>query len=243
MPLLVSVRSAEEVAAALAGGADIIDAKEPARGSLGPVEAAVLAAIARRTPGSVPLSVALGDCASAGEVRAAIDAARLPKRGAPAYLKLGFAGVASVERIAELLETAVAAAAEAANESRIVAVAYADHGAAGTLTPEDVLRAAIAARANGFLVDTLQKDGRVLLDHLSLERLTALSLSARGAGLLFALAGSLEPDAISRVAAIADVVGVRGAACRGGRAGVVDAVRVAELRRRVGPRPRLASVG
>ena len=35
MRLLVSVRSAEEVSAALAGGADIIDAKEPERGSLG----------------------------------------------------------------------------------------------------------------------------------------------------------------------------------------------------------------
>ena len=50
MRLLVSVRSAEEVAAALAGGADIIDAKEPARGSLGAVTATVLSAIAARTP-------------------------------------------------------------------------------------------------------------------------------------------------------------------------------------------------
>ena len=57
MRLLVSVRSAEEVSAALAGGADIIDAKEPARGSLGRVTPAVLSAIAARTPASVPLSV------------------------------------------------------------------------------------------------------------------------------------------------------------------------------------------
>ena len=40
MQLLVSVRSAVEVAPALAGGADIIDAKEPDRGSLGAVSAA-----------------------------------------------------------------------------------------------------------------------------------------------------------------------------------------------------------
>ena len=37
MQLLVSVRSAEEAAAALAGGADLIDAKDPAAGPLGPV--------------------------------------------------------------------------------------------------------------------------------------------------------------------------------------------------------------
>ena len=37
MKLLVSVRNATEAAAARAGGADIIDAKEPAAGALGAV--------------------------------------------------------------------------------------------------------------------------------------------------------------------------------------------------------------
>ena len=61
MQLLVSVRSEAEVAAALAGGADLIDAKEPALGSLGPVGGAELLAIAARVPETVPLSAALGD--------------------------------------------------------------------------------------------------------------------------------------------------------------------------------------
>jgi len=87
--LLVSVRSVEEVSAALAGGADIIDAKEPARGSLGRVTPAVLSAIAARTPASVPLSVALGDCADLDTLRAALDGVRLGERIAPVYLKLG----------------------------------------------------------------------------------------------------------------------------------------------------------
>jgi (5-formylfuran-3-yl)methyl phosphate synthase len=239
MPLLVSVRSAEEVAAALAGGADIIDAKEPARGSLGAVSAAVLAAIAARTPGTIPLSVALGDCTSEAEVQAVVDAAQVPGRSAPVYLKLGFAGVASVERVTELLVTAVAAAAEGASARCIVGVAYADHREAGALPPEDVLRATRAAGASGFLADTWRKDGRGLLDHLSLARLGGLSLRARAAGLLFAVAGSLDSHAIPHLAAIADVLGVRGAACRGGRSGSVDAERVAELRRQLGTRPAL----
>src|SRR5687768_1630805 len=113
MRLLVSVRSAEEVAAALAGGADIIDAKEPARGSLGPVTPAVLAAIAACTPASVPLSVALGDGTGRGELRAALDAVRTEKRRAPVYLKVGFAGVQSVDRITAMLEAATASAAGA----------------------------------------------------------------------------------------------------------------------------------
>jgi (5-formylfuran-3-yl)methyl phosphate synthase len=239
MPLLVSVRSAEEVSAALAGGADIIDAKEPARGSLGAVDPEVLWAIAARTPWSVPLSVALGDCATEAEVRRAVRAVRLPKRSAPVYLKLGFAGSASLERVRRLLRAAVATATSSVLDPDIVGVAYADHRARGTLSPEDVLRAAAAARVTGLLIDTFRKDGRGLLDHLPLARLSALAQRARAAGLLFAVAGSLDPAAISRVAPIADVVGVRGAACQGGRAGTVTAERVAELRRGAVARPRL----
>ena len=233
MRLLVSVRSAEEVGAALAGGADIIDAKEPARGSLGAVSATVLSAIAARTPAWVPLSVALGDCTGLDELQVSMDAARIEERRAPVYLKLGFAGTRSLGRIIALLRSAVANA----GPGGIVAVGYADHGTARTLSPEDVLRAAATAGARGFLVDTWRKDERALLDHLSIERLASLSMGARAAGLLLALAGSLDGDAIARVAGIADVVGVRGAACRGGRSGEVDAGRVAELRRRVCPAP------
>jgi hypothetical protein len=49
--------------------------------------------------------------------------------------------------------------------------------------------------------------------------------------MVFAVAGSLNITAIARLAAIADVVGVRGAACRGGRSGTVDAGLVRGLRR------------
>jgi (5-formylfuran-3-yl)methyl phosphate synthase len=241
MPLLVSVRSGEEVSAALAGGADIIDAKEPARGSLGAVDPEVLSAIAARTPGSVPLSVALGDCATEEEARRAVSAARLPKRSAPVYLKLGFAGVASVERVVSLLQTAITTATASVLDPDIVGVAYADHRGAGTIPPEDVLHATVAARARGLLIDTYRKDGRGLLDHLSLDRVSALSVSARAAGLLFAVAGSLDSDAISRLAPMADILGVRGAACRGGRTGTVTAELVAELRRLAFARPALAA--
>lgn len=234
MSLLVSVRSAEEVGAALAGGADIIDAKEPTHGSLGAVSPAVLRAIADRTPEAIPLSAALGDCTGEAEIRAAVRASRVPARGGRLYLKVGFAGVASAARITGLLRTALAAAAGSRGAGRIVAVAYADHRDAGTLSPADVLGAAAGAGASAFLVDTRRKDRGGLLDHLSLGQLTTLSLDARAAGLLFAVAGSLDARAVSRLSAIADVIGVRGAACRGGRTGAVDARRVARLRRSIG---------
>src|SRR3712207_1522808 len=43
--LLVSVRSAAEAGTALEGGADIVDAKEPARGPLGAVDPVTIAEI------------------------------------------------------------------------------------------------------------------------------------------------------------------------------------------------------
>ena len=46
--LLVSVRSAAEAEAALLGGADVIDVKEPDRGPLGRADDAVIAAVVRR---------------------------------------------------------------------------------------------------------------------------------------------------------------------------------------------------
>src|SRR5687768_14023842 len=95
MQLLVSVRSAAEVGAALLGAADIIDAKEPARGSLGPVSASTLAEILARVPPECPFSVAMGDLASPEEVITAFGSLDLPVREAPTYLKLGFAGVRS----------------------------------------------------------------------------------------------------------------------------------------------------
>jgi (5-formylfuran-3-yl)methyl phosphate synthase len=68
MRLLVSVRSASEVGAALAGGADIIDAKEPRHGSLGAVSRRTLASITAVVPPECPLSIALGDLTTQPEV-------------------------------------------------------------------------------------------------------------------------------------------------------------------------------
>src|SRR3954454_6660925 len=59
--LLVSVRSADEARAAVAGGATIVDVKEPDRGPLGCAGAATWRAVRRVVPATVPVSVALGE--------------------------------------------------------------------------------------------------------------------------------------------------------------------------------------
>jgi len=233
MRLLVSVRAGDEVAAALAGGADIIDAKEPARGSLGPVSPEVLQAIAARMPAAVPLSVALGDFTEPDAVRLAVAGVKVPGRRAPTYVKLGFAGERSEAAVTSLVAAAVADAAATPLRPIVVPVAYADHENAGSPAPEDLLRAAMAAGSRAFLIDTCLKDGRALLEWIALERLRRLSADARSAGMLLAIAGSLDLAALDHLAGIADVIGVRGAACRGGREGSVEAALVRRVRDRL----------
>jgi uncharacterized protein (UPF0264 family) len=232
MRLLVSLRAADEVAAALAGGADIIDAKEPAHGSLGPVSPDVLRAISSRVPSSVPFSIALGDFTDTVAVEDAVSIAGRTRQQGPLYLKLGFAGEPSAEAVSTLIGVAHRAAHPAPG-AVVVPVAYADSVNAGSPLPEDILSAAVGAAARAFLVDTYTKDGCGLLDWLDPERLRSLARRARAASMVFGLAGSLDLGAVEQVAGLADVVGVRGAACRGGRGGTVDTALVRSLRERL----------
>ena len=59
--LLVSVRDAAEAEAALAGGADLIDVKEPSRGPLGRADAGVIRYVVKAVGGRAPVSAALGE--------------------------------------------------------------------------------------------------------------------------------------------------------------------------------------
>jgi len=229
MQLLVSVRSAGEVAAALAGGADIIDAKEPSRGSLGPVDPSVLREISASVPPSVPLSVALGDFqdgAAAGDAIAALD---LMARPAGVFVKLGLAGVVRRAATAALFRSAAEAAGATLCRPRVVAVAYADRNAG--LAPGEIMQLAAQAGAEGVLLDTLAKDGRDLFAVMAAREVRIWVESARAAGLITAIAGSLRPESLQSVREIGPgVLGVRGAACAGGRGGSIDVEKVRALR-------------
>jgi uncharacterized protein (UPF0264 family) len=227
--LLVSVRSPDEVGAALSGGADIVDAKDPTRGTLGPVADDVLDAIDAQVPLEVPLSAALGDVGSVEAIRAAFVALRMQRRST-AYVKLGFDGVPGERELLTLLDAAAAAAARHPARPRLIAVACADRDRLAT----PILQNARQAGAAGILLDTAAKDGRTLLDVWPETRLRDWVQAGRSAGLEVALAGSLGPADLARIAALApDIVGVRGAACAGGRGGTVDAGRVRSLRARL----------
>jgi uncharacterized protein (UPF0264 family) len=230
MRLLVSVRSAAEVAAAVAGGADIVDAKEPARGALGAVSGHVLREIALGVPAGVSLSIALGDPRDVAALEVAMAALEgLAPRPSRVYVKIGLSTAG--DRAKALLGALVDLASRTAIRPSVIAVAYADHLAAGAPAPETVARLAAATGAEGVLLDTWAKDRGDLFHHLPEPSLRAWIGQARSAELLVALAGSLSIEGVRAVAELpADIVGVRGAACLGGREGVVSEGRVAELK-------------
>jgi len=231
MRLLVSVRAEEEVAAALDGGADIIDAKEPSHGSIGAVSPSVLGRIIERVPAEYPLSIALGDVANPRQVELAISALDLPRRIGPIYLKVGFAAVTSTYAVAELLRTAVQAAAGHSACPHIIAVAYADYSLTQTVHAESIMAAALDAGCAGILLDTFRKIGGNLLTWYPTDALARWIGDGRESGLLTAIAGGLGTKEVAGVSALEpDVLGVRGAACDGGRTGGVNSIRVAQLR-------------
>jgi uncharacterized protein (UPF0264 family) len=234
MRLLVSVSSAAEASAALAGGADVIDAKDPRAGALGAVAVDVLRDIGKAVAGARLVTAALGDASDEAETeRAAYDFA-----GAGAALvKVGFGGISSVQRIGALTAAAVRGARAAGDGSGgVVAVAYADAERVGGLTAGAFVEIAAHAGAIGLLLDTADKAGPGLRGLVSPAALRTWVSEAHDAGLLVALAGKLGADDLAFVRdAGADIVGVRGAACDDGRTGRVSPERVALLRALCGP--------
>lgn len=230
MQLLVSVQSVEEARIARAGGADIVDAKDPARGALGPVAPGVLASIRAALPNEVPVSAALGEVGSPEEVRAAL--ADLPE--GLAFVKLGFPGTEDRALVEQLLREAVACAAPLPGPPKVIAVAFADRVSGGEFALSAWAEPVARSGAHGLLVDTASKAGGTLRDHVALDDLRLLGAALAGWGLLYALGGSLTAEDVSLArSAGADVLGVRGAVTTGARTAIIDGGRVAALAARV----------
>jgi uncharacterized protein (UPF0264 family) len=226
MRLLVSVRSAEEAVEASEGGADVIDAKEPDAGALGAVRPDVLREIRAAVPSHQLVSAALGDADDAGTIE---HRARVYAASGATFVKVGFAGGADAALVEEIIAACARGCRDAA--SGVIAVAYAD-APAGTSVDAMVLPA-IAARAGarGVLVDTADKHGAGLTALWTVPELSAWVACVRECGLLAAVAGRLGLGDLAIVCdAGADIAGVRGAACAGGRNGRVSVNRIRELR-------------
>ena len=216
--LLVSVRDASEAVVALLAGVDLLDCKEPHRGSLGRPSAAMLReVIAARDQSSpqTPVSVALGELAELSPEVA--DTRRGDAYRGIQYIKLGLSELvdnmdwrnrwrSEVRRIR----------ASSPSPPQVVAVAYADADAARSPAIGDVLATACELDCAGLLFDTWSKSGGRLLTHLAPPDLARWAERIHAAGLFVAVAGQLQSADLAELSGVpVDVVAVRSAVCAG----------------------------
>lgn len=234
MKLLVSPVDAEEAQEAVKGGADIIDVKNPAEGSLGASFPWVIRRVLEVVPSSVETSATLGDL-DFKPGTASLAAYALASLGVD-YIKAGFYGIRSEEQALSMAEAIVKAARDF--DAKVVLAGYADHALIGSIPPLALIPVAAEAGAAGVMVDTAVKRGGSLLEHMSLKELAHFVEEAHSRGLFCALAGGLRRRHLHKLRRTgADIVGVRGAACTSGNRerGRIVAERVRLLKQLVGP--------
>jgi hypothetical protein len=233
--LLVSVRNTLEAQAAVAGGCDLLDIKEPDRGPLGMADPDVIEAVAdvalgcRAGTAPIGCSAALGELVEWESTRA--DFLLAP---AVAYAKFGSARLESPRRWVKAWQHAQRRVAASAGKGlHWVAVAYADWRNAQSLAPSRLLEAARTVPCDVILIDTFDKRSGNLLQMIEPADLRTFAELTHQAGMKVALAGSLKRAQIPRLVEVwPDILGVRGAACAGGRrTAPVSATAVRALRR------------
>lgn len=235
--LLVSVRDVKEAEAALAGGCDILDLKDPKNGPLGMVSVAnidkVVTAVRKKSK-TMPISVAVGELSDWDDLK------KIPKLPAGVtYVKVGTAKVgkdtnwpARWKDIRKQFET------NAKVKFFWVAVAYADWRAAGAPSPTAIVDAVLEESLSktggcvGVLFDTWAKQGRSLWEWISRADLKRHAEALHQGGRLVALAGGLDCDKLIGMSTLEpDIVGIRSAACKDGtRNGVVAKEAVSAFR-------------
>jgi uncharacterized protein (UPF0264 family) len=226
--LLVSVRSADEVAAALAGGADLIDVKEPTKGALGPAEAEVVASVIDAVKGKVPVSAALGEWSPN-----AMTEAHWHMELKLNYVKWGLANYAPTPGWGEdLLDTR----RELPVGMEMVAVAYADWERAKSVPPVELAKFAKRFRFKAFLLDTCVKDSKTLLDFMKPDEIQELVESLQRVYTTVAIGGSLRPEHLKPLKNVTpDFYAVRSSVCAAGkREGVIDEARVKKWKDMIG---------
>jgi uncharacterized protein (UPF0264 family) len=209
---LISPIDEKEAVEAIAGGADIIDVKNPKEGALGANFPWVIKRIRQITPKNIEVSCTLGEVPNLpGAVSlAALGAATTGVN----YIKAGLYGLRIPEEVVYLMQKVIKAAKDFNPSIKVVISGYADAGRTNTIDPLLVPEIAHKAQADVAMIDTAIKDGKRLFDFLTMHQLRRFVDAAHNYGLRAALAGSLKKEDLPLVQDLgADVAGLRGAAC------------------------------
>ena len=215
---LASVTSADEALLALNAGADVIDCKDPSRGALGALASAKISIIVAAVGGRACVSATIGDLPADPLVLS--EAARAVAAAGVDVVKIGFFGA----RDARAAITALGQLD--LGRARCVAVLMAD------CVPDFGLLPVLAAAGfGGVMLDTADKAAGALPDILDAQSLADFINLTRRHGLASGLAGSLRRAHICEMVALQPtIIGFRGALCRSGRTGVLDADLVKAVR-------------
>jgi uncharacterized protein (UPF0264 family) len=206
----------DEARAALSGGADIIDVKNPKEGSLGANFPWAIKAVAELAAGKVPVSATIGDLEfKPGTASlAALGAAMV---GAD-YVKAGLLGAKTQDQAREMMEGIVRAVKDFDPRKKVVSAAYSDYARAGSLSPMLLPAVARDAGADLVMVDTAKKDGRSTFEFMSEEDLRSFISLGHKMGLEVAVAGTIGFDHLEMLKRLnPDIIGVRGVVCGGDR--------------------------
>lgn len=201
--MLASVTSLEEARLCCAGGADIIDLKNPAAGALGALPVALIAEVVRGLAGCRTVSATTGDFPAMTPAEVLAGATAVAATGVD-YVKIGLFPAPARNESIDALQTL------AAQGARLVAVLFADLGVDFSILPR-----LHAAGFTGVMLDTARKNGQSLRDVVPHAQLAAFLQAAREYGLMTGLAGSLRLADIAPLLPLApDYLGFRGALCR-----------------------------
>jgi len=215
MLLMVSVQNMEEAKQALKGNADIVDVKNLQEALVGSAHPWLVKEVRDYVPQETHASVTLGVVPNqVGTVAMAVYSAGLLNATS---VKVGFMKTEYQMAVDILL-----ASKEALNgtETKLIGSLFADNSLYDGLDPNKMVDLAKDGQCDGFLIDTLTKDGRNLFDFMSEEILTDIVYQGKSMGVSTALSGHLRLDNLDELARInPDIVGVRGAVCSKGERG------------------------
>jgi len=212
LKLLISPKNETEAVEAVAGGADIIDIKNPDEGPLGASFPWIIRRVRQVTPANIEVSCTVGEAPNRpGSIAlASLGAASMGVN----YIKAGLFGLKNVEEAVYLMRNVTQAAKDYNPAIKVVVSGYADAARVGTVDPMLVPKIAYEAKADIAMLDTAIKDGKKLFAFLTKPQIRSFANKAHGYGLKVALAGSLQKEDLPEVYALgADVAGIRGAAC------------------------------
>jgi (5-formylfuran-3-yl)methyl phosphate synthase len=218
---LASVTSPAEANLALAGGADVIDAKNPMLGAYGALPIAMVQAICQATPARIPVSATIGD----GTHEQVLAAARaMAIQSGCTYIKIALTHDPDTASLIKDL------GALKLGKTRLVGMLLADQN------PDLGLIAVMASVGfAGAMLDTADKSAGALPDVLDAVTLSQFITTTQTAGLFAGVAGSLRLSHVADLVRLKpNVIGFRGALCVGShRTQALDREAVVAVRRRM----------